>query len=114
VGKAIAKNKRAGLGLSYSDLSMPNETRYYVPKLLALKNIISNPQAFNSSLPLIENHPYFQSVDINRDIDVAVAAKLAEVSVEDFKALNPSASRPVILAAGTPQILLPWTMPSFL
>jgi membrane-bound lytic murein transglycosylase D len=108
VGKAIAKNKRAGLGLSYSDLSMPNETRYYVPKLLALKNIISNPQAFNSSLPLIENHPYFQSVDINRDIDVAVAAKLAEVSVEDFKALNPSASRPVILAAGTPQILLPW------
>jgi len=108
VGKAIAKNKRAGLGLGYSDLSMPNETRYYVPKLLALKNIISNPEAFNSRLPLIENHPYFQTVDIKRDIDVAVAAKLAEISVDDFKALNPSANRPVIFAAGTPQILLPW------
>ncbi len=108
VGRAIAKNQRAGLGTSYSDLSMPMETRFYVPKLQAMKNIVANPQAFNSSLPHIENHPFFQTVDIHRDIDVALAAKLAEVSLEDFKALNPSASRPVILAAGTPQILLPW------
>ncbi|WP_296446882.1 transglycosylase SLT domain-containing protein [Rhodoferax sp. UBA5149] len=108
VGRAIAKNKRAGLGLSYADLNLPMETRFYVPKLLALKNIVNNPEAFNSSLPLIENHPYFQTVDIKRDIDVALAAKLAEVPLDDFKALNPSASRPVILAAGTPQILLPW------
>ena len=108
VGRAIAKNQRAGLGLNYSELSMPNETRFYVPKLLALKNIIANPDAFNSSLPNIENHPYFQAVDIKRDIDVEMAAKLAEVPLADFKALNPSASRPVILAAGTPQILLPW------
>ena len=108
VGRSIAKNQRAGLGLSYTDLSMPNETRYYVPKLQALKNIIANPEAFNSTLPRIGNHPYFQTVDINRDIDVAIAAKLAEISVDDFKALNPSASRPVIFAAGTPQILLPW------
>ena len=108
VGRSIAKNQRAGLGLSYTDLNMPNETRFYVPKLQALKNIIANPEAFNSRLPLIENHPYFQSVDINHDIDVAIAAKLAEVSEDDFKSLNPSASRPVILSAGTPQILLPW------
>jgi membrane-bound lytic murein transglycosylase D len=108
VGRAIAKNQRAGLSTSYSDLSMPMETRFYVPKLQAMKNIVANPQAFNSSLPHIENHPFFQTVDIHRDIDVALAAKLAEVSMEDFKALNPSASRPVILAAGTPQILLPW------
>ena len=108
VGRAIAKNKRVGLGLSYSDLTMPMETRFYVPKLLALKNIVANPEAFNSRLPLIGNHPYFQTVDIKRDIDVALVAKLAEVSLEDFKALNPSANRPVIFAAGTPQILLPW------
>ena len=69
---------------------------------------MARPKAFNASLPDIGNHPYFQTVDIRRDIDVALAAKLAEVSMEDFKALNPSASRPVILAAGTPQILLPW------
>ncbi len=108
VGRAIAKNKRKGLGAAYTDLVMPMETRFYVPKLQAVKNIVARPQAFNAALPDIGNHPYFQTVDIRRDIDVALAAKLAEVSVEDFKALNPSASRPVILAAGTPQILLPW------
>ena len=108
VARAIAKNQRAGLGTRYSDLTMPMETRFYVPKLQAMKNIVANPQNFNSSLPQIGNHPYFQTVDITRDIDVALAAKLAEVELADFKALNPSASRPVILAAGTPQILLPW------
>ncbi len=108
VGRAIAKNQRAGLGTGYTDLTMPMETRFYVPKLQAIKNIVANPQVFNSSLPQIGNHPYFQTVDITRDIDVALAAKLAEVALEDFKALNPSANRPVILAAGTPQILLPW------
>ena len=108
VGRAIAKNQRKGLETGYTDLSMPMETRFYVPKLQAIKNIVANPQAFNSTLPDIGNHPYFQSVDITRDIDVALAAKLAEVTLEDFRALNPSASRPVILAAGTSQILLPW------
>lgn len=108
VARAIAKNQRQGLGTAYTDLIMPMETRFYVPKLQAVKNIVVNPQAFNAILPDIGNHPYFQTVDIRRDIDVALAAKLAEVSVEAFKALNPSASRPVILAAGTPQILLPW------
>jgi membrane-bound lytic murein transglycosylase D len=108
VGRALARNKALGKPLRYSDLDMPNETRYYVPKLQAVKNIIAQPEAFNTQLPLIQNHPYFKSVPIERDIDVAVAIKLAAVSLEDFKALNPSMNRPVILAAGTPQILLPW------
>ena len=108
VARAIAKNQKLGLGTSYDELSMPAETRLYVPKLQAVKNIVANPQAFNSQLPMIENHPYFQQVQITRDIDVALAARLADVQIEDFKALNPSARRPVILAAGTPQILLPW------
>jgi membrane-bound lytic murein transglycosylase D len=108
VGRAIAKNQRAGVGTTYLDLNMPMETRFYVPKLQAVKNIVARPQDFNAQLPLIENHPYFDTVTITRDIDVALAAKLAEVPLEDFKALNPSLSKPVILAAGTPQILLPW------
>ena len=108
VARAIAKNKKAGLGTSYTDLNMPMETRFYVPKLQAVKNIIATPESYSAKLPLIENHPFFQTVTIARDIDVALAAKLAEVSLEDFKALNPSATLPVILAAGTPQILLPW------
>ncbi|HWI78117.1 MAG TPA: transglycosylase SLT domain-containing protein, partial [Ramlibacter sp.] len=108
VGRAIARNQRAGLGTGYLDLNMPNETRNYVPKLQAVKNIVGNPDNFHTELPLIENHPYFQGVTVARDIDVELAARLADITVEDFKALNPSVKRPVILAAGTPQILLPW------
>jgi membrane-bound lytic murein transglycosylase D len=108
VSRAIARNQKAGLGITYAELNMPAETRLYVPKLQAVKNIIANPDLYRTELPLIENHPYFQSVDINRDIDVALAAKLAGIKLDDFKALNPSAHRMVILAAGTPHILLPW------
>ena len=85
------------MGTAYTDLKMPMETQFYVPKLQAVKNIVASPIAFNTQLSLIENHPYFQTVDIRRDIDVSVAAKLAEVSVDDFRALNPSASKPVLL-----------------
>jgi membrane-bound lytic murein transglycosylase D len=108
VGRAISKNQRGGLNIGYPDLNMPMETRMYVPKLQAIKNIVAQPEGFNSRLPDIGNHPYFDTVTIRRDMDVTVAAKLAEVSMEDFKALNPSVNKPVIMAAGTPQILLPW------
>ena len=108
VQRAIARNQRAGLPTTYSDLNMPMETRMYIPKLQALKNIVTDPASLKVDLLEIPNHPYFQQVPITRDIDVELAAKLAEVRLEDFKALNPSANRPVILAAGTPQILLPW------
>jgi membrane-bound lytic murein transglycosylase D len=108
VGKALSRNQRAGQPLSYTDLRMPAETRLYVPKLQAMKNLVANPNGLGVTLPPIPNHPYFQSVPLPRDADVAVIAKLAEVSVDDFKALNPSAHRPVMLAGGTPQILLPW------
>ncbi len=108
VGRAIAKNERLMLSTGYTDLTMPMETKFYVPKLQAIKNIVARPHAFGSDLPKIDNHPYFQSVSIRRDIDVTLAAKLAEVPLDDFKALNPSLNRPVILAAGMPQILLPW------
>lgn len=108
VGRAIAKNQKAGLGIRYTDLNMPAETRMYVPKLQAVKNIVANPDAFRTELPLIENHPYFQTVDITHDIDVALVARLSGVREADFRALNPSFNKPVILAAGTPQILLPW------
>ena len=108
VNRALARNRARGLPLNYTDLQMPHETRHYVPKLQAIKNIVAQPQLFNVQLPLIHNHPFFKTVSIERDIDVSVAARLAQVSLEDFKALNPQMNRPVILAAGTPQILLPW------
>jgi membrane-bound lytic murein transglycosylase D len=108
VQRAITKAQKAGTGTGYADLAMPMETRLYVPKLQAVKNIVANPGSFRVALPDVGNHPYFQTVDIRRDMDVALAAKLAEVPLEDFKALNPSAHKPVLLASGTPQILLPW------
>jgi membrane-bound lytic murein transglycosylase D len=108
VKKAIERNQRKGAGTGYEDLNMPMETRMYVPKLQAVKNIVADPDRYASRLPLIENHPFFDTVTIDRDIDVGLAARLAEVDEDDFRALNPSINRPVILAAGTPHILLPW------
>ena len=87
---------------------MPEETRYYVPKLQAVKNIVADPANFGLSLPPLPNHPYFLSVPIERDIDVALAVQLSGVSMEEFRTLNPQMNKPVILAAGTPQILLPY------
>jgi membrane-bound lytic murein transglycosylase D len=108
VQRAIDRNRKAGLATDYESLRMPDETRNYVPKLQAVKNIVRTPQAYAITLPELENHPYFLSVPITRDIDVDVAARLAGVTLAEFQQLNPQMNRPVILAAGTPQVLLPY------
>ena len=108
VQRAINRNQKAGLPTDYSSLRMPNETQYYVPKLQAVKNIVARPADFGLSLPQLSNHPYFLSVPIERDMDVAVAVRLAGIRHEDFLTLNPQMNRPVILAAGTQQVLLPY------
>ncbi|HRH17107.1 MAG TPA: transglycosylase SLT domain-containing protein [Aquabacterium sp.] len=108
VQRAIKRNISAGLPTDYLSLRMPDETRNYVPKLYAIRNIVAAPEALGLTLPVIENHPYFVSVPLQRDVDVAVAARLAEIPLSDFQALNPSMNKPVILAAGTPQVLLPY------
>jgi len=108
VSRAIARNQARGLPTDYASLTMPTETRYYVPKLQAVKNIIANPAAYGVKLPEIPDHPYFVTVTTSRDIDVALAAKLANMPLDEFKALNPSFNRPVILGAANPQILLPF------
>ncbi|HJV63564.1 MAG TPA: transglycosylase SLT domain-containing protein [Albitalea sp.] len=108
VQRAIARNQRAGRPTDYASLRMPSETQYYVPKLQAVKNIIAHPDAFSLTLPPVDNHPYFLSVPITRDIDVDLAARFAGLTVEEFKNLNPQMNKPVILAAGTPYVLLPY------
>ena len=108
VQKAINRNIKAGLPTDYLSLNMPIETRNYVPKLHAVRNIVMRPDTFGLILTPIENHPYFVSVPIQRDMDVPLAAKLAGLSTDAFKDLNPSMNKPVILAAGTPQVLLPY------
>jgi membrane-bound lytic murein transglycosylase D len=107
VARAIAKNRAAGKPTDYQSLKMPPETRNYIPKLQALKNIITNPDYFNVTLAPIPNEPYFATYDRVVDIDVQLAAKLAEMPVEEFIALNPGFSRPLIRASMTPRIVLP-------
>lgn len=108
VSRAIKRNQAMGLPTDYFSLKMPNETRNYVPKLLAYKRVIENPKAYGFNLPKVENHPYFLAVKVNRDIDVDLAIELSEMTKDQFIALNPSFTKPVILSAANPQILLPF------
>jgi len=107
VARAINKNRAKGLPTDYLSLAMPNETRWYVPKLQALKNIIAQPQLFNVRLDPIPNKPYFQTVEVSAHMDVAIAARLAEMTIEEFLALNPAYNRPVIPDKGGANIVLP-------
>jgi len=107
VARAIAKNRAAGKPTDYAYLSMPLETRHYIPKLQALKNIINNPEPLGIVLDPIPNQPYFATYTKLRDIDVQLAAKLADMTVAQFIALNPGFSRPLIRASVTPRIVLP-------
>jgi membrane-bound lytic murein transglycosylase D len=108
VRRAIEANQRAGLGTGYTQLKMPDETRNYLPKLQAMKNLIARPADFGFALTPLANHPYFVSVAIDHDIDVALVAKLSGLELDAFHQLNPQLNKPVILAAGTPQVLLPY------
>ncbi|EXI65725.1 MAG: Membrane-bound lytic murein transglycosylase D precursor [Candidatus Accumulibacter adjunctus] len=97
VGKAINRNRANGLPTDYLSLTMPEETRHYVPKLQALKNIFSNPNVLASlNIRGVPNRPYFATVTKSADIDVELAARLAEMPVREFVALNPAHNRPVI------------------
>ncbi len=107
VARAINKNQAKGLPTDYLSLTMPNETRWYVPKLQALKNIIAKPGLFNVSLDPIPNKPYFHTVEVSAHMDVAIAARLAEMTIEEFLALNPAYNRPVIPDKGGANIVLP-------
>jgi len=107
VSRAIEKNRRAGRPTGYTSLKMPQETAYYVPKLQAIKNIVSEPERWGVALPRIDDAPYFVAVPKNRDIDVVTAARLAEMNTADFRALNPAFNRPVIVGAAGVKLLLP-------
>ncbi|MBI3902842.1 MAG: transglycosylase SLT domain-containing protein [Nitrosomonadales bacterium] len=107
VERAQEHNRRRGLPTDYASLKMPDETRNYVPKLLAVKNIISSPEKFDLALQPIPNQPYFTVVTTTHPIDVKLAAKLAGISQDEFSALNPAHNRPVILQENAETLLLP-------
>jgi membrane-bound lytic murein transglycosylase D len=107
VARAIANNQAAGKPTDYMSLSMPTETRYYVPKLQALKNIIAHPELYNLTLPAIPDQPYFTSIEKRQGMDVALAAKLAEMPLSEFLMLNPGYNRPVMPGSADASIVLP-------
>ena len=107
VSRAIAKNQARGQSTAYKSLAMPSETRRYVPKLQAVKNIIANPERFGLQLANIPNRPYFATVTTSRHIDVKLAAELAEMTEEDFRLLNPAHNKPVIRSDGSETLVLP-------
>lgn len=107
VQRAQERNRRRGLPVNYTSLRLPDETRSYVPKLLAVKNIIANPESFGLVLQGIPNDPYFAAVSTSKHIDVKLAAQLADISMDEFIALNPANNRPVILQDNSDLILLP-------
>lgn len=107
VRRALERNEKQGLPLDYRYLKMPEETRNYVPKLQAFKNIIAQPEKYGITLPPISNSPYFATVKKTQDIDVTLAAQLAEISVDEFVQLNPAHNRPTIKVDEEAAILLP-------
>jgi len=107
VGRAIARNKARGLPTDYESLAMPLETRKYLPKLQAVKNIVAHPGRFGMVLADIPNRPYFATVTTRNHIDVQLAASLAEMSLEEFRFLNPAHNKPVIKADGSETLVLP-------
>jgi membrane-bound lytic murein transglycosylase D len=107
VSRAIARNEAKGLPTDYLSLRLPNETRNYVPRLLAVKHMILHPQDFNASLGTLPNQPYFAQITTTQHIDVALAAKLGEISMDEFVSLNPHYNRPIISAKEPATILLP-------
>ncbi len=107
VARAIRQNRAKRKPTQYQHLRMPRETRNYLPKLQAVRNIISNPELLSIPLEDIPNRPYFTTVSTSKHIDMEIAAQLAEMSVDDFRSLNPGHTRPVIMSNGSRTLLVP-------
>ncbi len=108
LSRSIARNRKKKRPITYEKLWMPRETRNYFPKLQAVKNIIADPARFGLTLAYVPDRPYFASVKTDRHIDVKLAAELAEVSIEEFRILNPAHNKPLIrVVDGAETILLP-------
>ncbi|MDR2259985.1 MAG: transglycosylase SLT domain-containing protein [Azoarcus sp.] len=100
VARALERNRGAGLPAEYSALNMPAETRDYLPKLQAIKNIIARPELFHIELPYVANEQILSTVAAPIGIDLATAARYAELPLEEFLAFNPGYNRPAITTSG--------------
>lgn len=107
VSRAIRRNEEAGKPTDFWNLSLPRETTAYVPKLLAIAQIVQDPESYGVTLHPIRNEPYFATVDTGGQIDLAQAARLADISVEELYLLNPSFNRWATSPDGPHRLLVP-------
>jgi membrane-bound lytic murein transglycosylase D len=108
VKRAILRNKKRKLATDYYSLRLPKETKNYVPKLLAVKKIIQDPERFQLYIKDIPDKPYFQVVNVPDEMDTHLAAELADIPFEEFQLLNAEHNRPLMKAHfGAQDILLP-------
>jgi membrane-bound lytic murein transglycosylase D len=107
IARAIQNNLQQGLPTNYTSLSLPNETRHYVPKLLALRNLISAPERYGIAIEQLPNQPYFNQVTVHASMDLQSAARLANMNSEEFAALNAAFPRKLIRSDTPVNLLVP-------
>ncbi|HKR37827.1 MAG TPA: LysM peptidoglycan-binding domain-containing protein [Steroidobacteraceae bacterium] len=107
IARAVARNRKAGKPTDFFSLKLPRETRAYVPKLLAMRRIVGDPAAHGLEFAPIPNEPYFSQIDVAGQIDLHVAAELAELAPEELLALNPAFNHWVTDPDGPHQLLVP-------
>ena len=107
VGKSIRRNRKLGKGTDFWSISLPRETRNYVPQLLALATLIRDPEQYDLKLPAMPNQPFFEVVEIESQIDLNHVVKVTGVDVADFTRLNPAYRRAITPPEGKHNLLLP-------
>ncbi len=107
VARAIQKNVQEGLPTDYASLSLPNETRHYVPKLLAIRNLVRSPEQYGIAIDALPNQPYFNQVTVHASMDIHSAARLADMSSDEFLALNAAFPRKLIHSDTPVNLLVP-------
>lgn len=107
VARARQSNLEKGLPTDFWSLDLPRETRRYVPKLLALSQILAEPEAHAVELPAIADEPAFEIAEVDGQIDLVRAAELANVSVETLRELNPGQLRLATAPGQTQELLVP-------
>lgn len=107
VKRSIKANKLAGKPIDFWSLDLPKETRAYVPKLLALADILKHQEDYNFSWPVISNAPVVEVIDVGSQIDLAVAASMADLTITELQALNPGYNRWATDPDGPHRLLLP-------
>ncbi len=106
VSRAIERNQKLGLPTDYWNLSLPSETQNYVPKLLALSQVVMAPEAYGVSLAPIANEPYFEQVPFKQRMDLARIADMADLDEDELYLLNPAFKKGITID-GPQHLLVP-------